>query len=129
MKGDLPQATLYEYVGGDQWFIDLVDRFYEGIASDEIVRPLYPDDLTESRAHMSGFLVQYWGGPATYSEERGHPRLRLRHMPFAIGEAEKAAWLHHMNTAVRETGLPPEIEAHVLAYFDNAANHLVNQEG
>jgi hemoglobin len=127
MKGDLPQATLYEFVGGGQWFVDLVDRFYEGVAEDELLRPLYPNDLTESRAHMSGFLIQYWGGPATYSEERGHPRLRMRHMPFAIGEAEKGAWLHHMNTAVREKGLEPEIEAHVLAYFDNAATHLVNQ--
>lgn len=126
MKGDLPQATLYEYVGGDQWFVDLVDRFYEGVEGDELLRPLYPDDLTESRAHMSGFLIQYWGGPATYSEERGHPRLRMRHMPFAIGEAEKDAWLHHMNTAVREKGLAPDIEAHVIAYFDNAADHLKN---
>ena len=91
-----------------------------------MLRPLYPDDLTDSRAHMSGFLIQYWGGPGTYSEQRGHPRLRMRHAPFAIGPAERDAWQAHMAAAVRAGGLPAEVEAQVLAYFDNAATHLVN---
>ena len=98
-------TTLYELVGGDQWFVDLVDRFYDAVDQDEILRPLYPEDLTESRAHMVGFLVQYWGGPATYSEQRGHPRLRMRHMPFAIGVAERNAWFGHM--AARAPFLAP----------------------
>jgi len=120
-------ASLYEIVGGEPWFVELVDRFYDGIEADELVRPLYPEDLTESRAHMAGFLVQYWGGPSTYSQERGHPRLRMRHNPFAIGEAERDAWLAHMDAAVKLGGLEPEVEAEVLAYFDNAATHLINR--
>ena len=119
-------TTLYDLVGGDGWFVALVDRFYDGVEHDPVLRPLYPDDLTESRAHMAGFLVQYWGGPGTYSEQRGHPRLRMRHAPFAIGPAEREAWFAHMATAVRGGGLPPEAEAQVLAYFEHAATHLVN---
>ena len=119
-------TTLYELVGGDQWFVDLVDRFYDAVDQDEILRPLYPEDLTESRAHMVGFLVQYWGGPATYSEQRGHPRLRMRHMPFAIGVAERNAWFGHMAAAVESGGLDPEVAEQVIAYFDNAATHLIN---
>ena len=119
-------ATLYDLVGGTAWFVALVDRFYDGVETDEVLRPLYPDDLTESRAHMVGFLVQYWGGPATYSEQRGHPRLRMRHAPFAIGGAERDAWVRHMAVAVRGGDLPPDAEAQVLDYFATAATHLVN---
>jgi hemoglobin len=119
-------TTLYALVGGERWFVDLVDRFYDGVEHDPVLRPLYPDDLTEARAHMAGFLVQYWGGPGTYSEQRGHPRLRMRHAPFVISDTERDAWLAHMAAAVRAGGLPPEVEDHVLAYFDNAATHLVN---
>jgi len=119
-------TTLYDLVGGEAWFVDLVDRFYDGVEQDPVLRPLYPDDLTESRAHMVGFLVQYWGGPGTYSEQRGHPRLRMRHAPFVISRTERDAWLAHMDAAVRAAALPPEVEAQVLAYFDNAATHLVN---
>jgi len=121
-------ASLYEIVGGRDWFVDLIDRFYDGIESDPIVRPLYPEDLTESRAHMVGFLVQYWGGPGTYSEQRGHPRLRMRHSPFAIGLAERNAWLSHMNAAVAAGGLDADVEEQVVAYFDNAATHLINTQ-
>jgi hemoglobin len=118
--------TLYELVGGSPWFVSLVDRFYDGVAGDDVLRRLYPEDLTDSRAHMVGFLVQYWGGPGTYSEQRGHPRLRMRHGPFVIGPAERDAWVGHMAAAVRAGGLPPEVEAQVLAYFEGAATHLVN---
>ena len=119
-------TTLYDLVGGSGWFVALVDRFYDGVDGDPVLRPLYPDDLTESRAHMAGFLVQYWGGPTTYSEQRGHPRLRMRHAPFAIGAPERDAWVRHMDAAVRAGDLPPEVEAQVLDYFATAATHLVN---
>lgn len=123
-----PEAptTLYELVGGDAWFADLVDRFYAGVEADPRLRPMYPDDLGPARDHLRAFLVQYWGGPTTYSDERGHPRLRMRHAPFAIGPVERDAWWEHMHAAVQAGGLDPEIEAHVLAYFENAATHLVN---
>jgi hemoglobin len=117
--------SLYDLVG-QQWFTDLVDRFYDRVVADDVLRPLYPDDLAPSRAHLTGFLVQYWGGPTDYSDERGHPRLRMRHMPFAIGRRERDAWFEHMSASVREGGLAPEVEEQVIAYFENAATHLIN---
>lgn len=122
-------ATLYERVGGDAWFHALVDRFYDAVESDPVLRPLYPDDLGPSRAHLAGFLIQYWGGPATYSLERGHPRLRMRHAPFRIGQAERDAWYRHMEAAVRAGGLAADVEAEVLAYFTRAADHMINVAG
>lgn len=119
--------SLFDLVDGADWFVALVDRFYEGVETDPVLRPLYPEDLTASRAHMTGFLIQYWGGPGTYSETRGHPRLRMRHAPFAIGDAERDAWLGHMVTAVRSGGLPDGVEAQVLEYFDMASRHLLNR--
>jgi hemoglobin len=123
----LGAGTLYGRVGGAAWFVALVDRFYEGVATDPVLRPMYPDDLTEARAHLAAFLVQYWGGPATYSEERGHPRLRMRHAPFPIAGAERDAWLRHMRAAVERGGLSADDEAQVLDYFEMAARHLVNR--
>lgn len=120
-------TSLYEMVGGDQWFFDLVDRFYDGVETDEVLRPLYPDDLSPSRHHLAEFLIQYWGGPTTYSDQRGHPRLRMRHVNFSIGEAERDAWLHHMFAAVKVAALASDVEEEVLAYFDNAADHLINR--
>ena len=120
-------TTLYEYVGGDQWFVDLVDRFFDEVERDPIVRPLYPDDLAEPKENMVGFLVQFWGGPATYSERKGHPRLRMRHMPFVIGVAERDAWFDDIVAAVRGGGLEPEVERQVIDYFDNAATAMINQ--
>jgi hemoglobin len=120
-------VTLYDLVGGATWFEALVDRFYTGVETDPVLRPLYPEDLTAAREHLAGFLIQYWGGPATYSEQRGHPRLRMRHVPFAIGTAERDAWYGHMAAAVRAGGLDPEDELEVLGYFEMAANHLVNR--
>jgi hemoglobin len=100
------------------------------VASDVLLRPLYPDDLTASRRHMAMFLQQYWGGPGTYSEERGHPRLRQRHLPFVISEAERDAWFGHMAAAldgvVVARGIDPAIEAQMLDYFAQAADFLVN---
>ena len=119
-------VSIYEAVGGTPWFEALIERFYDAVETDLLLRPLYPDDLTESREPMVLFLQQYWGGPTTYSEERGHPRLRMRHAPFVITSAEKDAWLKHMLAAVRGGNLHPEIEQRMVAYFDNAAQHLIN---
>jgi hemoglobin len=120
-------ASMHARVGGDDWFVALVDRFYGAVASDPSLRPLYPEDLTGPKAHLTGFLIQYWGGPARYSEERGHPRLRMRHAPFAIGGPERDAWMAAMDGAVRGGGLAPEDEATFLAYFDMAATAMINQ--
>jgi hemoglobin len=122
-------TTVYEQVGGTPFFVALCDRFYAAVAADPVLRPLYPADLTAATEHLCGFLVQYWGGPTTYSDERGHPRLRMRHVPFAIGRAERDAWLAHMTDAVTAAGLAPELEAQLLEYFGMAADHLVNQPG
>lgn len=122
-------ASMYGRVGGDEWFVALVDRFYSGVEEDPVLRPLYPVDLTAAKAHLAGFLAQYWGGPMTYSEERGHPRLRMRHVRFAIGRPERDAWFAHMAAAVRGGALEPDDEAAFLAYFDMAATSLINQPG
>jgi len=120
-------STLYQRVGGASWFEALVGRFYSAVVDDPVLRPLYPDDLTGARAHLSGFLIQYWGGPATYSQERGHPRLRMRHVGFAIGAPERDAWYGHMAAAVVSGGLTPEDQQTMLDYFAMAATHLVNR--
>ena len=122
-------TTLYDRVGGDQFFLGLVDRFYLGVAADPLLRPLYPERLEESKEHLAMFLVQYWGGPKTYGEVRGHPRLRMRHAPFVIGSGERAAWLRHMTAAVKAASLPPEDEQELLDYFEMAARSLVNAPG
>lgn len=122
--------TVFDVVGGRPFFERLVDRFYEGVEADPVLRPLYPDDLTESRAHMAGFLSQYWGGGTThYSDVRGHPRLRMRHAPFAIGATEARAWLGHMIDAVHAEDLPAELTEAMEQYFTNAAMHLINATG
>jgi len=123
-------STLYERVGGEAFFVDLVGRFYLGVAGDPLLRPLYPDDLKEPARHLALFLSQYWGGPGTYSEERGHPRLRMRHAPFVIGVGERDAWLRHMGEALTTLETEGRIEAadaaELRAYLDMAANTLVN---
>ena len=122
--------SLFERVSGEQFFVQLVDRFYIGVAGDPLLRPLYPEDLTEARQHLALFLMQYWGGPATYNEQRGHPRLRMRHVPFVIGPAERDAWLVHMQAAVQHmedtTDLSSSDADELRAYFDMAAHSLVN---
>lgn len=125
VRGDRPADPLHGRVGPD-WFRDLVERFYEGVVDDPVLRPMYPEDLTESKRHLALFLEQYWGGPTTYSDERGHPRLRMRHAPFTVDGAARDAWLAHMTAAVRAGGLDSDDEAMVLDYFQMAATHLVN---
>jgi hemoglobin len=125
-----PEVNVHDAVGGEAFYVELVDRFYDGVATDLLLRPLYPEDLTDSRRHMVMFLQQYWGGPGTYSEERGHPRLRQRHGPFVIGEAERDAWLHHMVAALEATAAAhatsPELVAPIRDHLVNAADFLVN---
>jgi hemoglobin len=122
--------ALYDRVNGEQFFVDLIDRFYLGVAGDPLLRPLYPDDLTESKRHLALFLVQYWGGPPTYNEQRGHPRLRMRHVPFVIGPAERDAWLRHMIGAVDQMAVTGDLSApdaeELRDYFEMAARSLVN---
>ncbi|MDA8310070.1 MAG: globin [Actinomycetota bacterium] len=122
-------TTMYERVGGEAFFTSLVDRFYEGVASDPVLRPLYPEDLQAPKEHLRLFLVQYWGGPRTYEERRGHPRLRMRHAPFAIGLAERDAWLRLMLAALSDAGIGEEDEAQMAEYFRAAATQLINQAG
>lgn len=122
--------TLYDRAGGRPFFEKLTRRFYEGVAADPVLRPLYPDDesgLEAARLHLELFLAQYWGGPADYNETRGHPRLRMRHVPFAIGQAERDAWVLHMTDAVRAGGLSPLDEMQMLGYFTTSATHLINR--
>lgn len=123
-------VNVFDAVGGEPFFAELVQRFYASVAMDPLLRPLYPDDLTDSIRHLALFLQQYWGGPGTYSEERGHPRLRGRHLPFVISEQERDAWLGHMTRAldgvVRERDITPEVEAQMLDHFTDTADFLVN---
>jgi hemoglobin len=121
---------LFERVGGEQFFTDLVERFYLGVAGDPLLRPLYPDDLKESSDHLALFLIQYWGGPGTYSQQRGHPRLRMRHAPFVIGAPERDAWLRHMLAALENLEqadrIGPADAVELRDYLSMAANSLVN---
>lgn len=126
----MDEVSLYDEVGGLLFFEQLVDAFYEGVVADAVLRPLYPpDDLVESRRHLALFLAQYWGGPQTYNEERGHPRLRLRHMPFRVGVAERDHWLLHMAAAVERTTDSDTVRATLMNYFVPAAEHLRNDTG
>ncbi len=119
--------TLHDAVGGEGVFRQIVDRFYEGVALDPILRPLYPDeDLTAARERLTLFLVQYWGGPSTYSDRRGHPRLRMRHATWVIGERERDAWLGHMREAVLSVDVSDEARAAIWEHLDRAAQSLVN---
>jgi hemoglobin len=122
--------ALFDRVRGDQFFVDLVELFYEGVAGDPLLRPLYPEDLTEPKHHLALFLAQYWGGPPVYNELRGHPRLRMRHAPFVIGPAERDAWLRHMGNALdtmaERVDLAETDVDELHAYFTMAAGSLMN---
>lgn len=118
---------LFALLGGEDTFTRLVHLFYRGVREDEVLRPLYPDDeLDAAEERLRLFLVQYWGGPSTYSEQRGHPRLRMRHAPFAIGVRERDAWLARMRAALDQVGLAHDADALVWRYFVSAADSLRN---
>jgi hemoglobin len=120
--------TFYDEVGGAPTFTRLVSRFYAGVRTDPVLAPLYPqDDWEGAEDRLRGFLEQYWGGPRTYSEQRGHPRLRMRHAPFAIGPAERDAWLRHMRDAVDSLGLSPAQDATLWGYLEMAARSMQNR--
>ena len=121
-------ASLYERAGGMPFFEDLVARFYAVVADDDVLRPLYPEaDLGPAQRRLTLFLAQYWGGPRTYDDERGHPRLRMRHAPFPIDSAARDRWLVHMRAAVHAMDPPPEVANALMDYFDMAADSLRNQ--
>jgi hemoglobin len=127
--------SLFFRAGGVPFFERLVDAFYEGVAGDEVLAPLYPEqpDFAGARHRLTLFLVQYWGGPTTYTEERGHPRLRMRHFPFHVGPLQRDRWLLHMAAAVERTCAASDagaaIAAELMAYFVPAAEHLRNDTG
>ncbi len=125
----MESTSVYEAAGGMPFFEKLVDAFYEGVATDELLRPLYPPDLADARRHLTLFLAQYWGGPQTYNEERGHPRLRLRHMPFRVGPVERDQWLTHMAAAVECVTDSESIRSALMSYFVPAAEQLRNDTG
>lgn len=122
------EGSLFEQVGGEAFFVRLVDAFYEAVAENETLRPMYPEDLAESRRHLTLFLIQYWGGPGTYQAERGHPRLRMRHAPFRITKGARDAWLSAMNGALASVRdqLTDEQFEEMTSYFDMAASQLRN---
>jgi hemoglobin len=128
-RRSLPSArTFYDEVGGHDTFVRLVSRFYAGVRQDPVLAPLYPqDDWDGAEWRLRSFLEQYWGGPTTYSEQRGHPRLRMRHAPFAIGAVERDAWLSHMRDAVDSLGPSPEHEATLWGYIEMAARSMQNR--
>jgi hemoglobin len=128
-------APLYDRVGGFAFFEALVERFYDGVEHDEVLAPLYPErpDFTGARRRLTLFLAQYWGGPDTYSEERGHPRLRMRHLPFTVGPLQRDRWLVHMAAAVDAVTEPllgrDAVRDELMGYFVRAAEHLRNDTG
>jgi hemoglobin len=124
-----PEET-FAAMGGERTFRELVARFYEGVAQDPVLRPMYPEeDLEPAKDRLTWFLVQYWGGPPRYGQERGHPRLRMRHASFAIGEAERDAWLRHMREALESLDLQEPARTTLWSYLENAADALRNREG
>jgi hemoglobin len=132
---DSTAPSLYHRVGGMPFFRRLVDAFYDGVETDDILLPLYPEapDLTGARHRLTLFLAQYWGGPDTYQDERGHPRLRMRHLPFHVGPLERDRWLLHMAGAVEhacdDPAIDPSVAEELMAYFVPVAEHLRNDTG
>ena len=122
--------TFYDAIGGHDTFVRLVHTFYEGVATDVPLRALYPDaDLAAAEQRLLMFLEQYWGGPTPYSQQRGHPRLRLRHQPYAVTLDMRDRWLRHMRDAVNSLQLSPEHEATLWDYLERAAHSMVNTPG
>jgi hemoglobin len=127
----MPQgSTMFDRVGGEDFFDRLTRLVYEAVSNDPVLRPLYPHDaeaFEAARVHLKLFLMQFWGGPDLYRAERGDPRLRQRHAPFAIGQAERDAWVEHISEAVKSLGLSRLDETQMISYLSNAATHMINQ--
>ena len=125
--GEPVQGNLWNEIGGRATFEKLVRRFYVGVKDDPVLWPMYPEhDLEGAIQRLTGFLEQYWGGPGTYSQERGHPRLRMRHQPFKVNPDARDRWLLHMRVAVDELELSPLHDATLWSYLDRAAHAMVN---
>jgi len=121
-------SSFYEQVGGKEFFADLVSQFYAHVATDPILRPMYPEsDLKGAALRLQMFLEQYWGGPTTYQEQRGHPRLRMRHAGFHIDSAARDAWLNGMHVVVGGPEMDVDLRAQLWSYLEMAANSMVNQ--
>ena len=120
-------ATLCERVGGYQFFVELVERFYQSVEADLSLRRLYPEDLEPGKTHLAAFLAQYWGGPLRYSLERGHPRLRQRHMQFPIGQKERDAWVTHMVSALDSMEILVDEATLMEDYFKSTATFMINR--
>ena len=124
---NLPAPSFYDEIGGHDTFVRLVHEFYRGVADDPVLRPMYPEeDLGPAEERLRMFLEQYWGGPTTYSDQRGHPRLRMRHLPFKVNPDARDRWLAHMRAAVDTLDLPPVAEATLWDYLQRAAFAMVN---
>ncbi len=123
------EATLYERVGGETTFRRLVDNFYARVEADPVLRPLFPAELEAGKHWQFLFLMQYFGGPPQYAVERGHPRLRLRHMPFVIDQTAREHWLAHMLAAVDEVGIREPMRSEMRTYFERASEFMINTEG
>jgi hemoglobin len=120
-------ATFYDEIGGMETITAIVHRFYAGVAGDEVLRPMYPEeDLGPAEERFRLFLVQYWGGPTTYSDERGHPRLRMRHAPFMVTPGAAGHWLQHFRAALDSVDLTAEQDAQFWDYVTHAAQFMVN---
>ena len=124
--GEPDECTVYETVGGRAFFDELADRFYQEVEANELLRPLYPDDLAPPRVRFADFLSQYWGGPNDYNKKRGHPRLRMRHASYTISVYERNAWMECMTTALKAIKMPNSIRIIMIDYFENAATFLIN---
>lgn len=121
-------STFYEQVGGEKFFADLVSQFYAVVATDPVLRPMYPEsDMKGAATRLQWFLEQYWGGPSTYQENRGHPRLRMRHSEFHVDSAARDAWLSAMRQAVENMEIDLNLKQELWSYFEMAAHSMVNQ--
>ena len=124
------EKTPFDHMGGEAFFTTLVHRFYAGVATDPVLRPMYPEgDLGPAERRFRLFLTQYWGGPTTYSDERGHPRLRMRHAPFPVNTDARDRWLTHMRAAVDQLHVAPILEATLWDYLERAAHSMLNTPG
>ena len=130
LSGEAVEGNFFELVGGTETFKKLVTKFYEGVATDDVLKPMYPeDDLGPAAERLRMFLEQYWGGPRTYSDQRGHPRLRMRHAPYRIGFIERDAWLRCMHTAIASIDsvtLDDDHRRELVDYLEMAAQAMVN---
>lgn len=121
-----PQS-IFELIGGEEPVAAIVEAFYDAVDQDPVLRPMYPDCLAAPKRHLFLFLVQFFGGPRTYLQERGHPRLRMRHFPFAIDQEARDHWLEHMLSAVDQAGISEPARSQMREYFDRSSTFLINR--